>query len=139
MRAKQSGFTLIEIMVVVVIIGVLAAIAYPSYREQVRRSNRAEAKILLEQKAQALEKCFARSMDFTSVACAPALAVVPTPKGSYQVGANPATPATATTYSLIATAQGPQAGDSECVNFTLNESGTRGVSGSYSATPARCW
>ena len=139
MKAKQSGFTLIELMVVVMIVGIISAIAYPSYREQVRRSARSEAKIALEEKAQAMEKCFTRSMDYTSAACAPARATVNTPKGSYQVGVNPAIPPTATTFALIATALGNQTGDAQCMNFTLNESGLRGVSGSASATPERCW
>jgi type IV pilus assembly protein PilE len=139
MKAQQSGFTLIELMVVVMIVGIISAIAYPSYREQVRRSNRSEAKIALEEKAQALEKCFTRSMDFTSAACANARANVFTPNRTYQVGVNPGIPTTATTFALIATPQGNQAGDAECLNFTLNESGLRGVSGSASATPERCW
>lgn len=139
MNVKQSGITLIELMVVVVIVGILAAIAYPSYRDQVRRSNRSEAKIALEQKAQAMEKCFTRSMDFTSAACAPARATVATPGGFYSVGIDPGTATTATTFALLATAQGGQTSDVECMNFMLTETGQRDVSGSLSATPERCW
>jgi type IV pilus assembly protein PilE len=139
MNAKQSGITLLELMIVVTIVGILAAIAYPNFRDQVRRSNRSEAKIALEQKAQALEKCFTRSMDYTSAACANARATVVTPGGFYSVAMDGGTPATATTFALLATAQGGQTSDADCMNFTLNETGLRGVTGSASANPERCW
>ena len=64
MMRKQRGVTLMELMVVVVIIGILASIAYPSYRAQVRRSNRTEARVALEQTAGALEKCYTRYMAY---------------------------------------------------------------------------
>ncbi len=50
--AGHSGFTLIEVMVVVAIVGILAAIAYPSYLEQVRKGHRANAQALLMELAQ---------------------------------------------------------------------------------------
>jgi type IV pilus assembly protein PilE len=57
-RHNQNGFTLIELMVVVVIISVLAAIAYPSYTNHIRKTRRADAKIALTQAAAAQEKFF---------------------------------------------------------------------------------
>lgn len=52
MNCRQRGMTLMELLVVITIIGLLAAIAYPSYRAQVRRSNRTEARVALEQTAE---------------------------------------------------------------------------------------
>jgi type IV pilus assembly protein PilE len=142
MTRSQRGVTLIELMVVMMIIGVLAAIAYPSYRQQIRRSNRTEARVALEQTASALEKCYTRYMAYNDIANCPAAdqfdggGAFLTPRGFYQVTA--AIP-NATQYTLTATPQGQQAQDAECMNFTLNQTGTRGVSGTASTQPARCW
>ena len=48
-KQKQIGFTLIEVMIVVAIIGVLASLAYPSFKESAARSRRAEARVVLTQ------------------------------------------------------------------------------------------
>ena len=72
MIRKQRGVTLMELMTVVAIIGILTSIAYPSYRAQVRRSNRTEARVALEQTAGALEKCYTRYMAYNDTANCPA-------------------------------------------------------------------
>ncbi len=56
MKHPHQGFTLIEVMIVVAIIGILAAIAYPSYAEYIRRGHRAEARAALLQGAQWMER-----------------------------------------------------------------------------------
>ena len=61
MERFQKGVTLMELLVVMVIVGILAAIAYPSYRAQVMRSHRSDAKIALERAAQTLERCYTNS------------------------------------------------------------------------------
>ncbi|MCP4091353.1 MAG: prepilin-type N-terminal cleavage/methylation domain-containing protein, partial [Gammaproteobacteria bacterium] len=53
---KSRGFTLIELMIVVAIVGILAAIAYPSYQEQVRKSRRADANGALLGLANAMQR-----------------------------------------------------------------------------------
>ena len=58
---KKQGFTLIELMIVVAVIGILAAIAYPSYREQVNQTRRAEVTTVLLENAQLLERHFTRT------------------------------------------------------------------------------
>ena len=71
MNCRQRGMTLMELLVVITIIGLLAAIAYPSYRAQVRRSNRTEARVALEQTAGALEKCYTRYMVYNDLTNCP--------------------------------------------------------------------
>jgi type IV pilus assembly protein PilE len=141
MMGRQHGVTLMELMVVVVIVGVLAAVAYPSYRAQVRRSNRTEARVALEQTAGALEKCYTRYMIYNDNTNCPASnqftagAGFNTPRGLYRITAVVA----GSTFTVSATPQGAQATDSQCMTFSLTETGVRAVSGSLSATPAQCW
>ena len=140
MKRRQHGVTLIELLVVVVILSILAAIAIPSYRRYVIRANRADAKILLTQTAQALERCYTNSMPYAydSAVCTGAVTLPFTnAQGTYTVSFTAAP--TATTYSLTATPQGTQAQDTQCASFRLTQAGTQSVTGSWAAQPANCW
>lgn len=125
MKRRQRGVTLVELMIAVAIVGILAAIAYPSYRNQVMRSTRTEGRVALEQRALQLEKCFTRYMAYNSALC-----VVPagdTSDGHYRI----TVARNETTFTLTATAIGSQALDAACAALTLNDAGTR--------QPAACW
>jgi type IV pilus assembly protein PilE len=124
-------------MIVVTIVGILAAIAYPNYRQYAIRSTRTEAKVALQQSAQALEKCFTRYMSYTDANCPqPAVLNRTTADGHYVIAV--AFP-TASQFTLTATPTAGQVGDTECAAFGLNETGRRTVTGTASATPETCW
>ncbi len=134
MIRKQRGVTLMELMAVVAILGILTAIAYPSYRAQVRRSNRTEARVALEQTASAFEKCYTRYMRYDDTANCPAAnqftagAGFNTPKGLFRVtGDIP----DSTRYTLTATALGGQLSDTGCTALSIDQTGNR--------LPATCW
>lgn len=65
----STGFTLIELMVVVAIVGIIAAIALPSYLESVNKSRRGEARAEMTTMAQQLERCFTRFNSYVSTEC----------------------------------------------------------------------
>lgn len=158
---KLRGFTLTELMITVAIVAVLASIGYPSYTANVRRGRRAEAKAILLQAAQWLER-FATSnngrytdnpptnddnVSFLTSGLATNRAVNPNinPSDYYDIAISTATPITATTFTLTAT---PTAGgtmvNDECQTLTLTNTGIKGViAGSDgtepSKTAAECW
>jgi type IV pilus assembly protein PilE len=138
-RYQQKGFTLVELMIVVVIIGILTAIAYPNYTAYVRRGARAEARSILLETTQFLERNYtlANRYDQTSGGVAITSSTLPfqqSPKSGtkkYDVTVNfPDTQ----TFTLSAAPTGIMAGDS-CGTLTLTNTGTRGAGGSV----AECW
>jgi type IV pilus assembly protein PilE len=136
MRNKMRGMTLIELVVVMAIVGVLASIAIPSYRQYLLRSHRAEAKSALLNLAAAQEKFYLQANTYAGAAllddAPPAGLGLPatTVNGHFTVAI---TAADDESFSATATAAGGQAQDSHCATFTINQAGTR------SATSADCW
>ncbi|GAA0692976.1 type IV pilin protein [Marinobacterium maritimum] len=121
----NAGFTLIELMIVVVVIGVLASIAYPAYLEYVAKSKRAEGKAALALAAQRMERCF--TANNTYAGCAINVVV---DSGSYTISLQGA--ATTSAYKLQAVPAGGFTGDA-CGTLTINQAGET------SAAQADCW
>lgn len=131
----QRGITLIELMIVLVVMAVLTAIAYPSYTNQVMKSRRADGIAALNHASMFMESW--RSDNATYVggdtdAAFPNASV----DGHYAI-TSPAA-ATATAYGLRATAIGVQANDARCSWLSLTSQGTRGYNGSAPDADT-CW
>ena len=138
-RRAIGGFTLIELMTVVVVIAVLAAIALPSFMAQVRKSRRAEAVSSLSAVAQSQERWRANNATYSTVLTGANSLRVPDPSSGYYTltVASPGTNGTAAvpdcdpsaavvlatnrdSYSVVATAAGRQAGDTACAFIKMS-------------------
>lgn len=129
-RRGSAGFTLIELMIVVVVVGILAAIALPNYREQVVNSRRATAGACLVEVAQAMERWYTSNMTYEGAS--PGCSQENELGGNY--GAVDVDVTSATTYTLSIVPQGAQlSSDTKCGTLTLDQAGVKGESGNASA------
>lgn len=142
---SNRGFTLVELMVVVVIIGILAAIAIPNYQEYLRKARRSDAKSALLATAQAMERFYTENMKFSDASLGNAstnIAKAVSPEGYYTIafdtspasgtvcGAAGTTNSSAGAYRLCATPTGAQANDS-CGTLSISQTGVK--------KPDNCW
>lgn len=139
--SNQHGFTLMEMLIVVAIMGVLASIALPAYQNSVLRSSRADAKTELLQVASDQERYFSNFNTYVNDATPLNTPVVggrnrTTQNGFYSISvAACGTGTIANCFVATATAQGDQADDS-CATLTISNTGARGATGD---TTEECW
>lgn len=139
-KTQHSGFTLIEVMIVVAIVAILTAVALPNYREYIRRGHRAEARAALLQGAQWMERAATAIGTYPLTASFPTtLTRVPSGRYTIAVASPPASAASGAAFVLTATPAGGQVGD-KCGSYTLAHTGIRGA-GSVASGPlvTECW
>lgn len=138
---RATGFTLIELMIVVAIVAILAAIAYPSYQAYVRQADRSDATKTLQLAAQSLQRCYSQNFSYLAAGCNIVAGNTNSPNLYYNI--NVAIP-DAQDYTLTATPiAAPQTGDTQCASFILSSSGAQTAKNSAGTTNAAitqtCW
>ncbi|WP_219062587.1 type IV pilin protein [Pseudomonas sp. UMAB-08] len=125
MRRQSKGFTLIELMIVVAIVGILAAIAYPSYTEYVKKTHRSEIAGLLSEQAQILERFYSRNGQYSNVTGPAAVALVISAGNTYYTIA-PVRDAQDFTLTA-APIQGAMMDGDKCGSFVITNTGARSI------------
>lgn len=136
----SRGFTLIELMITVAIIGILAAVAYPAYQDSIIKTRRSAAKACLSELAQYMERYYTTNLQYhqTPAGVANALPNLQCRNDVAQSYTFATTVLQAGAYTLSATPIGAQlARDTRCGTLTLNQAGTKTESGT--GTVADCW
>lgn len=127
---KQTGFTLIELMIVVVLVGIITSYAFFNSSESIKKAHRAEAKSLMLQVANQEERYYTENNAYGAMtAIGNASATLATDSGNHNVTVTLAD--SDTSYTITAT---PVNTDSECGNLTLTHTGVQG-----SAIAGDCW
>ncbi|WP_407354410.1 type IV pilin protein [Luteimonas sp. R10] len=134
----QAGFTLIEVMITVLIIAVLAAIAYTSYQSHVTKTRRAAAATCLQERAQFMERYYSTYLTYNNADSPPVIGQCDVDVAAHYAVGLVAGSLGAKEFTLEAVPQDGQATrDADCGTLTLDEKGGRGVSGSKPAD--ECW
>jgi type IV pilus assembly protein PilE len=134
-KYKSTGFTLMELLIALAIVGLLSAIAYPNYRQYLLRAHRAEGLTAMQQAALRQERYYSNNSTY-----APNMVTLGMPadtqNGYYTISIAPCDTGPNAgnidrCFELTANAQGAQADDTDCATLTLDSAGQE--------TPADCW
>ena len=131
---KQKGLTMIELMIVIVVVAILASIAFPSYEEMMRKGRRADAKNQLLEIAALQERFYSDNGAYGDLTTVAGSDPVPSDEGHYSVTQALGGGGRPQTYTLTATAA---VADPNCGNYTYNQAGIVTESGSKDLN--YCW
>ena len=139
-RIHQKGFTLIEVMVVVVILSILVSIALPTYTEYVNKGRRSDAMAELMNAAQVQEQFILDRNTYSATVAGLGIDATSN-EGHYTISVDAETTSCPITrcYSLTATAVGAQANDTQCASFTLTSAGIKTATDSVGNSANDCW
>ena len=142
MKSKNNkGFTLIELMIVVAVLAVIVAIAYPGFLGQIQKARRSDAKQALLDVAAKLEQYYQDNKGYPTAANMSNLgyggATFTSQEGYYTIGFNGVPTVTTFSIQAVPVAGTSQADDTDCATFRLNHLGVKSVTGSMTAD--RCW
>ena len=135
----HQGFTLIELMITVAIVGVLASLAYPSYAQYIVRSNRSSAVSFVMNLASKQEQYNLDARQYTNQLSLLGAASIPTEvSNNYNVTVTADNTVAPPTYSITATPTGTQlARDTLCGTLSINQTGLKTISGTSAVN--KCW
>lgn len=142
-KRLHDGFSLLELMIVVAIIGIIAAIAVPSYENSVVKTNRKAVTACMLEVSQFMERFYTTNLRYDqnlagTAVTMPELGCRNDLAGSYTLAFQSAP--TASAYSVQATPIGRQlAKDTSCLTMRIDQTGAKSVTGSLSATPNDCF
>jgi len=129
----SKGFTLIELMIVVALVGILSTVAVNAYIDNVIASKRSEGRAGLTATAASLEKCKSLYGVYDHLNCN-VLATITTETNIYSIDTT--TTRTPTTFTLVATAIGSQVRDDDCATLSLTNTGIKTATG---VDTTDCW
>lgn len=137
----EDGFTLIELVIALTIIGILAGIALPAYQESVVKSRRSDAKAVMVELANRLERFYVDNGQYTDNMTT--LGGTTTTQGGWYTVSITGTTVNSrmTGYTITATPTGAQASnDTKCAKLTLTNTGVKGIlDGDGTGSVATCW
>lgn len=141
MTRQAKGFTILELLTVVAIIGVISMVAFPSYQNYVRKGKRAEGRIALLTAVQMEERYFTTNNTYTATLSAAGILSYSGTNASsaaYTITIVPAAGGIATGFTAKATPTGNFV-DTECNILTISQLGTKSMESATQTDPSKCW